>query len=173
MANIDSIIKSQVLNMGLSETLAKLIVGQARYETNDYKSNVFLNLNNAFGYKYVGQKKWPIGGGTGAPLSDAQGNPDGGTYAKYKNVADSTGELVDWIKRKESQGFFKIADIQTPEQYAAALKKASYYGQTATTYAKGITAKLNNIVIATSGGIAILLIVVGFFFLNKKKKSYF
>jgi flagellum-specific peptidoglycan hydrolase FlgJ len=171
MANIDAIIKGQALKMGLNETLAKLIVGQARYETNDYKSNVFLNLNNAFGYKYVGQKKWPIGGGTGAPASDAQGNPDGGTYAKYKNVADSTGELVDWIKRKEAQGYFKIADIKTPEQYAAALKNASYYGQTATTYAKGITAKLNNIFIASGGGIAILLIVAGFFFLSKRKKK--
>lgn len=165
MANsIDTAIKAQALKMGMPETLASLIVGQARYETNDYTSNVFKTLNNAFGYKYVGQTKWPVGAGTGAPSKDAQGNADGGTYAKYKSVADSTGEIVDWIKRRQAEGKININAIQTPEQYATALKNSGYYGQTASTYAKGITAKLQNVAIAAGSGLAVVLIIASFFF---------
>lgn len=161
---IDTQIKAQALKLGIPETIANLIVGQARYETNDYTSNVFKTLNNAFGYKFVGQTKWPIGAGTGAPSKDAQGNADGGTYAKYKNVADSTGEIVDWLKRRQKDGVLNLNTIQTPAQYATALKRAGYYGQSADTYAKGITAKLQNVAIVAGSGFAVLLLVAGFFF---------
>lgn len=162
--SIDTTIKAQALKMGMPETLANLIVGQARYETNDYTSNVFKTLNNAFGYKFVGQTKWPIGPGSTAPAKDAQGNADGGTYAKYKSVADSTGEIVDWIKRRQAEGVLNITTIQTPGQYAAALKRAGYYGQTASSYATGITAKLKNVAVAAGSGLAAVLIIAGFFF---------
>jgi len=163
MANFDQQIYNQAILMGVPANVAKLIVSQARYETNDYTSNVFKKYNNAFGYKFVGQKKWPIGAGGGAPSQDAQGNADGGIYANYKSVADSTGEIVDWLKRRQAENKFKIADLNTPQAYANALKNAGYYGQSFTQYAAGLLSKSKNVIIAAGSGLAILLIVAGFF----------
>lgn len=158
----DSIIYNKAVAMGMNPQLAKIIVAQARFETGDYLSPVFKNLNNAFGYKFVGQTKWPVGAGAAAN--------DGGVYAKYANVADSTGELVDYLKRKEKSGGLVIEQLNTPEQYAAALKRLGYYGITAGQYSKGLTANLRDVKIA--GGIGLLvLLAVGIYIYTRKQKK--
>jgi len=53
----DQQIFNKAISMGIKPIQAKLIVAQARAETGNYLSPVFKNLNNAFGYKYIGQKK--------------------------------------------------------------------------------------------------------------------
>jgi flagellum-specific peptidoglycan hydrolase FlgJ len=55
MANIDQDIYNMAIAEGFSPISAKLIVAQARLESGDYSSNVFVNNNNMFGMKYVGQ----------------------------------------------------------------------------------------------------------------------
>jgi len=161
---IDNIVYNQAVSMGVPSDTAKLIAAQARYETAGYTSNVFKNYNNAFGYKWVGQKKWASGPGGAAGSQDAQGNADGGTYAKYPSVAYSTGELVDWLKRRQAEGKLKISALKTPAQYAAALKASGYYGQTASQYASGLSTMLKYITIAAGGALTLLLLVAGFFF---------
>lgn len=165
---IDNLIYNQAVKMGVPPTVARLIVAQAQYETffngKPYNSPVFKANNNAFGYKFVGQKKWPIGAGTSAASQDAQGNPDGGIYARYANVENSTGEIVDWLYRRQRDKVFTVANLTTPQLYASALKKAGYYGQLASQYASGLSNRLKNVFIVASGTATLLLLVAGFFF---------
>lgn len=142
--NFDNIIYNTAITFGLTHDLSLLVTYQARYETNDYKSNVFKQNNNAFGYKYIGQKKWVIGGGTSAAKTDAQGNPDGGIYAKYPSIEYSVGEIVDYYKRRIKQGY-KFDKLQNTDtmKFAELLKQAQYYGITARQYGSGLQAKLN------------------------------
>lgn len=166
MSLYDQKIKDQALSMGVPVSVIPMIQAQARTETADYTSNVFKNLNNAFGYKYVGQQKWPVGSGSGAPSQDAQGNPDGGNYARYKSVEDSTGELIDWLYRRQRDGYFNVADLTDPDTYAQGLKAAGYYGETWQEYAGDMLVKLKKIATSTGGSITIVLLLVGAFFFN-------
>lgn len=119
---------------GQARLLASLMVAQSKYETANYTSNVFKKNNNAFGYKYYKGSLYQNGFGLVAPSKDAQGNPDGGSYAKYSDVADSAREVADWIgRRKES-----FINVSNPLTFAAALKNNDYFGQTAYQYYQGV-----------------------------------
>jgi len=162
--SFDDQIYNKAVSMGIKPVQAKLITAQARAETGNYKSKVFKTLNNAFGYKFVGQKKWPIGKGSAAPGT----NGDLGNYANYANIENSTGELVDWLKRREKQNKFKISNLSTPQEYAAALKNNGYYGASLEQYTNLLLATLPKVVITTVALLPILLLIGGFFLLKNK-----
>lgn len=113
-----------------AENLAQKMVSQSCYETAiggvPYRSNVLQNNLNAFGYKYYKGSKYQTGIGTISPELNS--------YAKYKDVADSAREVADWIGRRKAD----FINVKNLEQYAEALKKNNYYGQSATLYALGI-----------------------------------
>lgn len=166
-AQYDTIIFDQALKMGISPVLAKIIVAQARYESADYTSNTFKITNNAFGYKYYPGSKWQSGAGN--PSSEY--GQDQSVYAKYNSVTDSTGEVVDWLRRRQNEGYFKIADISTPQQYAKALKSADYYGQSAGAYTSGLIAKYGLVnVAAVTGGSLLLIGLIVFVIIKSKNK---
>lgn len=129
--NFGQLIYNEVKRSGIPDPLASLIVAQAGHETAQFSSRVFKYCNNLFGYKYVGQSL-----STG-PCVDS---PEGNAYARYKRWQDSVQELVAWIKRRQKEGVFPddLTAIQSPEQYANLLKKASYYGDSVTNYAAGL-----------------------------------
>lgn len=135
--NLDNRIYNTARNMGMPDYVAANIVKQARLESADYTSNVFKTDNNLFGYKYVGQKKWPTGPG----LKSSEFNKDGSYYAHYSTPENSIGELVDWLKRRQAEGSFNIANLHTEQQYAQALKSVGYYGDTANNYTNNLVAK--------------------------------
>jgi|GEM_PF-2536177 len=169
----DQQIFNKAISMGIKPIQAKLIVAQARAETGNYLSPVFKNLNNAFGYKYIGQKKWPIGKGSAAPGT----NGDLGNYAYYANIENSTGELVDWLKRREKEKKFVISNLDTAEKYATALKNSGYYGATLNHYTKLLLSTLPKIILTTLPIVPIvttvaslpILLLIGAFFLLKNK----
>lgn len=107
-------------SMGINDTLANLIVAQARHETGDFTSKIFKENNNAFGYTFVagGQYQLPSKG----RIADNK-QPT----AMYASVEDSTKEMVAWLQRREKEGKLKMSELTTPEAYAAALKKSGYY----------------------------------------------
>lgn len=149
--NFDKIIIDKVKSRGLNENLANLIAAQARLESADFTSNVFKQNNNAFGYKYAGQSGATAG--TPAPKSEWASPSKPQYYAKYKSVADSANELINWLYRREKEGKFIVAQLQTPAQYANALKLGGYYGSSAASYTNGITAKLKKIDTASGSNI--------------------
>ncbi|MBN8789431.1 MAG: glucosaminidase domain-containing protein [Terrimonas sp.] len=123
----ESAVYNTAVNNEVPGSVALLIVAQAKHESSNFTSKVFLQNNNAFGYKYVGQSGAVQG--TAAPASE------GGYYAKYDSVEDSALEVVNWWKRRIRQGVISDwSDINTTETYAAALKKAGYYGDSLSNY---------------------------------------
>lgn len=152
---------------GMPPALATLITAQANHETNGFTSNVFKTCNNAFGYKYVGQSL-----ATGACVNA----PEGDQFAKYLSLENSTHEITAWIKRRQQEGVFPadLNTITTPDQYAALLKDAGYYGDTEANYTNGLIYWLQQIgnVITRPTGAAILLVIIaiGLIYFRTRKK---
>lgn len=166
MPNIDTIIFNKGKQRGLPESVAKNLVAQARYESNDYKSDVFKQNNNLFGYKFVGQPNATAG--TLAPRREWTNPSRPQYYAKYANVGDSANEVINWLYRRENEGKFKVSDLTTAEKYADALKKGNYYGQSSYEYAMGLLAKYKNIVLTAASGLGLFIIVAtGYYIITK------
>jgi hypothetical protein len=143
------------IQQGFPEAVAQLVVAQSKHETGNYSSNVFIIDNNAFGYKYVGQKLATKG------LS----SPEGDYYAHYASVEDSTLELCDWWKRRIVEGkVSSFADISTADDYAAVLKRCGYYGDSLAVYTSALKKWLSGLDLEKEGiAVAIALIVFSFY----------
>ena len=122
----DKIIENIVLDKGYSETLAKLITAQAKVESGNFTSHLYLTTKNAFGYKCVKNNPLQIG--------CKVKSPEGDYYASYKSLNDSVLEILYWLRRREKEGKFIIKDLTDSVSYAKALKKAKFFGGTAEAY---------------------------------------
>jgi len=157
------IIYDTLIGQKIPPTLAKIVTAQSQFESGNYKSNVFLQDNNAFGYKYVGQKIATKG--IPSPANE------GDNYAHYNSVQDSAIELANWLKRRHKEGKLPALElITTPQQYSKLIKAANYYGASESTYTKGITKIFNSLKInPIIGGLTGIIIIAAIFFLIKKK----
>jgi len=157
------IIYNALIGQNIPPLLAKIVTAQSQFESGNYKSKVFLTDNNAFGYKYVGQKIATQG--IPSPASE------GDNYAHYNSVQDSAIEIANWLKRRVKEKKLPgLEQITTPAQYSKLIKAAGYYGASENTYTKGITKIFNSLKInPVIGGLTGLIIIVAIFFLIKKK----
>lgn len=160
----DERIYNAALADGMPAALSMLIVAQARHETGGYTSNVFTRCNNAFGYKYVGQRL-----STGPCTS----SPELDNYAGYSSIENSTHEITGWIKRRQNEGVFpsNLNEITTAEQYAQLLKAAGYYGDTFTNYANGLVywlSQIADIVKPATGAALLVILALGLIAYHKK-----
>ncbi len=114
------------INAGIPDLLARILVAQSQWETGNYSSDVFLNANNAFGYKYTGASRWQTGSYRG--------------YGVYQGVDQSAAELLDYIWRRVDEGSFPgdLDTITTPGQYVALLGNAGYFEDSVSHYANGV-----------------------------------
>lgn len=147
---------------GMPELLALFIVAQAKHETANFTSNVFLSCNNAFGYKYVGQRL-AVGPCLTSPELDA--------YAKYATVADSVKELCQWIQRRQTEGKFPLdlRVIKTLDHYTQLLKLAGYFGAPISEYLAGLLYWFKPFIKPIIGG-GLVILAAMFFFLYKAGK---
>jgi hypothetical protein len=132
----EEIIFNTVKERGYSDTLANLLIAQAKHETGNFKSNAFIKFNNAFGYKRYAGSKWQIGSGN---IST-----EGNAYAAYDQLSDSVNEVLDWLKRRQNEGKLVISQLTTPEAYALALKNSGYFGASVNEYIQGLKFFLTN-----------------------------
>lgn len=141
------------VNPGLPAALSYLLVAQAKHETGNFTSNFFRNYNNAFGYSYVPGGRYQSGPGT---LAD-----NGKEIAVYPDVKNSVYELIDWIYRRQKERKFPadLSTIVTPEQYAALLKSAGYYGDTLVNYTNGLKKFFLDSPVA-AGGLSLMTISI-------------
>lgn len=167
MNDIDNLIYSTArggspVNPGLPASLAYLLVSQARHETGNYTSNFFRTNNNLFGYSYSGSRYQSGAGG----VAD-----NGQKIASYASLKDSVYELVDWIYRRRAENKFPALEtIQYPEQYAALLKGAGYYGDTLQNYTAGLKSFfLENPAITSGAGLIGVIALVAVIYLIVKK----
>lgn len=162
MSTYDQIIYNVARRNGYDDTVAKLIVAQARLESSDYTSNVFKNNLNTSGMKYIGQ---PLATrGTLAPKNERSKEcqaggvcKDSDHYAKFQSVEDSAKDKIERLFNITRNGITveDIKNAKTPEEFALVQKKRNYYGFGAWDspqgqkeikgYAGGLLAKLRRI----------------------------
>lgn len=163
MATPQQIIYDTAIKAGLSDTTAKLLVGQSAHETGNWTSNAYKNHLNGFGYTYSSGSKWQTGS-KGLIADNKQ------PVADYKSLSDSTNEVIDWLKRRQAQGKFKINDLNTPEKYAQALKDNGYYGASYGTYLSGLVSGVkkwtSNLTTTTKIGFGSVLVLGTIFYLG-------
>lgn len=155
-------------NKGLPPALASLLVAQAKHETGDFSSNLFTKFNNAFGYTYTPASIYQTGAGT---LAD-----NNAPIGAYRNIEDSTKEIVDWIYRRVKDGKFPadLSSITTPDQYAALLKNANYFTDSLANYAAGLRRWFIQVlnVVRDSGSSFYLILAAGaimYFYFRRKR----
>lgn len=146
---------NEVKRYNFPTALANLIAAQAAHETGNFTSAIFLDCNNAFGYKSV------------TSATNCNLHP---TYKAYSTVEQSADEIVNWIQRRQSEGNFPsdLSTIQTPEDYAYYLKYNGYFEDTAANYAAGITNYLSNF--SPSANMALYVAGFGVLILLLRKK---
>lgn len=163
----DKRIFNQAKALGMADAVALNVVAQARLESADYTSNVYRSNNNAFGYKFVGQKLAT----QGSPVPGSEASSGAKYYARYKNIEDSTTELVQWLLRRIKDGQFKMNELTTPESYATAIRRApfQYYGSSLANYTKNMQAKIKLLTggtgISNSSNLALPIIIFSAFLL--------
>jgi hypothetical protein len=154
------------VNPGLPDDLAELVVLQAAHETDGFTSNVFIQDNNAFGYKWVGSR-YQERPGLKAPSAE------GDHYGHYSNYLNSVQEIVDWLYRRKDEGKLPaLSTIRDPATYAQLLKNTGYYGAPVSVYTAGLKrwASLVNGV-PESGSLATILVISAFVIWGLKKVS--
>lgn len=110
--------------------LANLILAQAKHETGNFTSAVFKDCSNGFGYSAINQNV---------------ACPDHSFYKRYNNLAESTQEVINWLKRRQNEGKFPaFKDLVDPDQYAGLLKSSGYYTDLVSNYANGLARFLND-----------------------------
>ena len=152
-----NIIYNTARNAGFPDLLSRLLVAQAQHETGNFTSNFFKRYNNAFGYSYVRGGKWQLA--TPGTVAD-----NGQPIAAYKNVENSTMEVVEWIKRRVQEGKFPALDkIDSPQVYAELLRNAGYYTDTLDNYRRGLVSFFNagvNFATSTEGKILVTTFII-------------
>lgn len=125
-----SIVYDTCIAAGVPDANAQIIVAQARHESGDFSSNVFLSDNNCFGMKvpHVRKSRYILGAGTAAPASE------GDRYAHYGSVQDCVLDLIDLLSYEGVQW----DEVATPDDYAAWLKSKGYYGDTQSNYTSAL-----------------------------------
>lgn len=157
-ANEQTVISTARAN-GMPERLAELMLAQAKHESANFTSAVFKDCNNAFGYS-------SIAGGPSCPGHSF--------YKSYYNLADSTKEICNWIKRRQAEGKFPkdLNTIQTPEQYAALLKGAAYYEDAQSNYAAGLKRWFITNLFPISSGLILLILAALAYIIHTGNERY-
>lgn len=141
--------------------LASFITDQSGHETDGWTSAIFVDCNNGFGYKWIGQS---------TALGPCSKHP---AYAAYSSIEQSTHEMILWIKRRQADGSFPadLNQIKTPYDYAYLLKYGSpfyqYYEDPLEVYEAGLIRFANSLnltaVAAGGGGVIVLGLFVWLF----------
>jgi len=129
---IDQAIYNTAIKQGFNPIAAKLIVAQARFESADYKSNVFKENNNTSGIKYIGASQLNAQRGTPAPANERSCNLscNGDYYARFNTIQDSINDKIVRLYNKTMGGVTpqQLKDSTNTDDFARKLKLRNYYG---------------------------------------------
>lgn len=159
-AATDQVIYNEAIAQGVPANVAINIVAQARHESGNYTSPLYLNYNNAFGYGYS----------TSALNNPYQSGPATGPYAAYATLTDSVDNLVAWLTWHINNGDFAWTDLVDAANYATSIRSVGYYTDLLNNYVSGMQTALQaiNIDPGTAQAIgtgSVILILIGLLWL--------
>lgn len=96
--------------------LMPYILAQAKLETDNFTSKVYMADHNYFGMKFIDGRR-------GQVATQGLKSPEGDYYARYLTDSASVLDLLKWF---EYVGF-PVA-VSSANEYAVELKKRSYFG---------------------------------------------
>lgn len=118
------------ISLSKYRALLPYMVAQAKHETGNFTSSLYLLHSNMYGMKN--------GSIISAWEKIGPKAPDGGTYASYASDFDSVKDLLQWFVWKKFPE--SVANV---EQYASELKARGYFGDSLTNYTNGLKFWLN------------------------------
>jgi hypothetical protein len=115
-------ITAKASSLGFSDNQCQLILAQAKHETGYFTSTEFLAYQNCFGMRPAQSRD-----------ADQLNYKSKDSYAHYESIEQSVNDLSLWFN---AVGF---TWFDTPEMYAAELKRHSYYTDTVENYSNDLS----------------------------------
>jgi hypothetical protein len=145
--DFDQVIANALAEDGILPSYAhEWVIEQARLETDNYTSDVFLQNNNINGYNYD-NSQWQDGPGLAKPASEG-----GGSYGNYDSVENSVHETSYWWQRRAAAGF-DLTSLTTRTAFVAELVAIGWFTSGATAYTARMAAVSTLIAFQASTGI--------------------
>jgi len=113
---------NEALANGLTSNQANLLVAQAKHETGEFTSPVFLAYNNCFGMRPAQERN-----------AEQLNYRSTDSYAHYQNIEQSVRDLLYWFDAKNFTWY------DTPELYCAELKRHDYFTDTLENYSQDVS----------------------------------
>lgn len=126
----DQILREVFISNGISPEMTEILIAQAKHESANFTSNLFVNTNNAFGMMHPYKRPTTSLG----PFGRAEGRNG---YAKYRCIEESAEDIMLYLKARN------IPDYKLPRQYIKHLKKKHYFEDSYYKYAKSVERCLN------------------------------
>jgi uncharacterized FlgJ-related protein len=129
--NFANRVYNAALGYGANENAAKIITAQAMNESGNFTSSLFSRSNNAFGMNMptVRKHNYVLG-------KDKYSN-----YAAYKNVEDSTRDLIDWLNYNK----IDFNNIKDSDEYVSVIKSKNYFTAPLLNYQNAVKNLLNQV----------------------------
>jgi uncharacterized FlgJ-related protein len=108
----------------------RMLVAQARHETGNFTSDLYIKHNNAFGMMFPKIRN-----------TTAQSETESG-YSHYETVADSILDMENYFAYKE---YPILSSFQTLHAYARALKDHAYFTAPVQAYGNALTKHFNQL----------------------------
>jgi uncharacterized FlgJ-related protein len=116
------------------QNIGLLLVAQAKHETGNYTSHVFVQNRNLFGYKVYPGSSFQTGGAINAV--------DGGQFARYSSYDNSVREICAWWCRNRAgttrSRLSYLGANPSVDQYVGLLKQLQYFGDPLSEYLNGM-----------------------------------
>lgn len=121
------------LHNGLDTLMARVIVAQAKHESGNFKSKLFKEHNNTFGFLHSKRRCSTTSVG---PNGCAEGRRG---YASYNNIEESTIDALIFLYNKNELKFKSV------EEYSHWLKSINYYEANEELYTTALKRHLNKL----------------------------
>lgn len=106
--------------------IADYIIAQAKHESANLTSNLFLNANNLFGFKTYSVTRFRV------PENErGEGQPN--YYMQFSNPEESADYMIQWLMRHKIP-----PEPQTLERYVGRLHSARFFTDNPANYVKGV-----------------------------------
>lgn len=109
----------------ISPAMIEILIAQAKHETGNFKSRLFVYHNNCYGFQHPSKRSTTSLG----PYARAEGREG---YASYASVEDSAMDMVLYLRARN------IPDYTSVTRYVKHLKRKGYFEDDVNRYIKSV-----------------------------------